>query len=379
MIHSSPVTQTFEIDYFNNSETLYQRFAFVKSIIDSEEFNEGVHRIISNPVKGWELIDEESDIRKIKRLTSHQLRQLVSKKDRINLPQEKVLRKHLNSLPRLIRITKKTETVDIPENRFIKYVLENFFRFVSDVRHKLETVNSHFKTYNETLMLEEKIGGILKQSIFKEISFPNTLPLNSPVLQRKEGYREVLRVWLIFDLAAKLIWKGGDNVYSAGKRDVAVLYEYWLFFRLLDLLKEIYSINPEDVKSLIEKTSDGLGLKLKSGSYLPFKGIYAKEGRNLNVEFSYNRTFTGNSDYPKEGSWSRNLRPDYTLTLWPADFTRFQAEEEELIVHIHFDSKYKIEKLTEIIGQNDDDLNKEKEEQSTGTYKRADLLKIACL
>ncbi len=301
---------------------------------------------------------------------------MVSKKDRINLPQENVLRKHLNSLPRSIRITKKTETVDIPENRFIKYVLENFFRFVSEVRHNLEAANSHFKTYNETLILEEKIGSILKQSIFKEISFPNTLPLNSPVLQRKEGYREVLRVWLIFDLAAKLIWKGGENVYSAGKRDVAVLYEYWLFFRLLDLLKEIYSINPEDVKSLIEKTSDGLGLKLKSGSYLPFKGIYAKEGRNLNVEFSYNRTFTGNSDYPKEGSWSRNLRPDYTLTLWPADFTRFQAEEEELIVHIHFDSKYKIEKLTEIIGQNDDDLNKEKEEQSTGTYKRADLLKM---
>ena len=51
MIHSSPVTQTFESDYFNNSETLYQRFAFVKSIIDSEEFNEGVHRAIIKSFK----------------------------------------------------------------------------------------------------------------------------------------------------------------------------------------------------------------------------------------------------------------------------------------------------------------------------------------
>ena len=42
-----------------------------------------------------------------------------------------------------------------------------------------------------------------------------------------------------FDLAAKLIWKGGDNVYEAGKKDIASLYEYWLFFTLLDLLKEV--------------------------------------------------------------------------------------------------------------------------------------------
>jgi len=46
----------------------------------------------------------------------------------------------------------------------------------------------------------------------------------------KIGYREVLRVWLMFDLAAKLFWQGGEDVYSGDKKDVAVLYEYWLIF-----------------------------------------------------------------------------------------------------------------------------------------------------
>jgi predicted component of viral defense system (DUF524 family) len=32
----------------------------------------------------------------------------------------------------------------------------------------------------------------------------------------------------MFDLAAKLIWKGGDDIYSGGKKDIATLYEYWL-------------------------------------------------------------------------------------------------------------------------------------------------------
>jgi len=320
--------------------------------------------------------DEDSDIRRLRKLNYHQLRQLVSKKDRIAIPDGSSLRKSLpfSSLPRKITAVKKTETVDIPENRFIKYVLENLFSFVSEVRHLL--IESHAKTYNEALILEDKIGSVLKQSIFKEISPPTTLPLNSPVLQRKEGYRQVLRVWLIFDLAAKLIWHGGEDVYNAGKRDVAVLYEYWLFFRLLDLLKEIYTINPVSTEDLIEETSDGLGLKLKSGNCFPLRGIYAKEGRGLNVEFSYNKTFPGKSNYPKEGSWARSLRPDYTLTLWPTDFEQPEAEEQELIVHIHFDSKYKIEKLAEIIGKDDEDLNSEKEEQRTGTYKRADLLKM---
>lgn len=69
----------------------------------------------------------------------------------------------------------------------------------------------------------------LNHALLKQVGMPDLLPLNSPVLQRKEGYREVLRVWLMFDLAAKLVWRGGDDVYKAGKKDVAKLYEYWLF------------------------------------------------------------------------------------------------------------------------------------------------------
>lgn len=67
------------------------------------------------------------------------------------------------------------------------------------------------------LMIRE-LESQLHHTVFKDISRPTILKLNSPVLQRKEGYREVLRVWLMFDLAAKLIWKGGDDIYSGGKK-----------------------------------------------------------------------------------------------------------------------------------------------------------------
>ena len=127
---------------------------------------------------------------------------------------------------------------------------------------------------------------------------------------------------------------------------------------------------------LLVKTDDGLGLKLKQGNHIAVKGIYEGASRKFNVEFSYNRTFSGEMNYPQGGSWTKNMRPDYTLTIWPHEIEhQAEAEKEELIVHIHFDAKYKIENLCSIF-DNDINLDEEKIDQSKGKYKRADLLKM---
>jgi hypothetical protein len=51
------------------------------------------------------------------------------------------------------------------------------------------------------------------------------------------------------------------------------------------------------------------------------------------------------------------------------------AEREELITHIHFDAKYKVEHIADIIGAGED-LDTEKQDQRKGTFKRIDLLKM---
>jgi hypothetical protein len=81
------------------------------------------------------------------------------------------------------------------------------------------------------------------------------------------------------------------------------------------------------------------------------------------------------------------MRPDYTLSIWPADFTPEQAEAQELMTHVHFDAKYRIENVQQLFGASDEelaeageaiegDLETEKREQKEGRYKRADLLKM---
>lgn len=372
MQSDSPVSHNFETDFEKDNETLYQKFAFIKSIVDTDEFAESVHRIVSSPVTQWEEAFEQKDIRNIKRFKNANIKELLKGSNRTPLSDTHYLQSYgLQSLPGKVTSVTKVDTVDTPENRFVKFVLESFLKFSSDINKKAVKDS---RLWKESSSLEKELESFLHHSIFKEISRPDTLKLNSPVLQRKEGYREVLRVWLMFDLAAKLIWKGGDDIYKGGKKDIATLYEYWLFFKLLDLFKEVFDIEPEAVSELIKETSDGLNLQLKQGTHTALKGDFDAGTRKLNVQFNYNRSFSGQKDYPYSGSWTTTMRPDYTLSFWPFGISEEAAEVEELIVHIHFDAKYKIANLTELLHKEDVDL--EKEDNRRGIFKNADLLKM---
>jgi predicted component of viral defense system (DUF524 family) len=373
MQQTSPVLQNFISDFDKDPQTLYQRFAFVKSLIESSDFKEAIHRIVSYPVTFWAEKEEERDTRRVGRMNSSLIRQFASGSSRTKIPASHPLSNNFSSIPSKIRVRSKHETVDTPENRFIKHALVSFSQFCADIRTHL---SEESRPFLEASQLEETLENFLSHSVFKEVSPPASLNLNSPVLQRKEGYREVLRAWLMFDMAAKLVWKGGDDIYRAGKRDVATLYEYWLFFTLLDVFKDLFKVEPSTLEKLIRPTTDGLGLQLRSGKFIPFQGVFDSGGRKLRVLFSYNRTFKGNKSYPTGGSWTKDMRPDYTLSIWPEGIAQKEAEEQEIITHVHFDAKYRVSNLTEIVGDDNLDLSEEKQEQKKGNYKREDLLKM---
>lgn len=372
---NSPVSHHFDVDYSKDSKTHYQKFAFIKSIISSAEFKDAIYRIVSAPVTKWSDVNVKKDIRSIRRTSNNNIKEIVKGGKRINLPQGHYLRNYgLKTLPERITSIRKTDSVDTPENRFVKHALETFLKFCSDI-NLAAPLDS--KLVKESIALIKDIESQLQHSVFKEVSRPTTLRINSPILQRKEGYREILRTWLMFELAAKLIWKGGEDVYGAGKKDIATLYEYWLFFKLLDLFKDLFEIDPKDISDLIEESDNGLNLRVKQGRFTALKGVYETANRKLNIQFNYNRSFSGKKEYPESGSWTTTLRPDYTLSFWPFGISEREAEIQELIVHIHFDAKYKIANLTDFIDQNSlRDINEEKTENRKGIYKNADLIKM---
>lgn len=374
---NSPVSHSFETDFDTDNKTLYQRFAFVNSIINSEDFEDAVQRIVTSPTTNWTEETALTDVRKIKRFRNRELRLLLNSDNRLKLNDSHPLYKRgLQSVATKIDSYRKFESVDTSENRFIKHALETFLKFCMDISNH---PNAGKRLKEEADIVSEKLETHLQHDLFKEVSRPTTLKLNSPTLQKKEGYREVLKVWLQFDLAAKLIWNGGDEVYSSGKKDIATLYEYWLFFKLLDVLKEVFDIAPKDLEKLIVPSNDKLSLQLKQGKVTALRGTYTKANRDLNVRFNYNRSFTGGTqDISKTGSWTTTLRPDYTLSIWPTKLKEAEAEASDEIVHIHFDAKYKIANINHILGEDkkENALNEEKKQNQKGIYKNADLLKM---
>lgn len=384
LLQGSPVTQKLEIDNDTPQQTLYQRYAFVRSIVESSAFQEAINKIVASPVRKWEETIVERDVSNVKRLSRRNMHQIASSRDRIPVynGDEIGLPHGLNSVPRTLTVAYKRDTLDNQENQFVKFVLRSFSSFCSELRGK-KNANDRLKAEIDKTM--DVLNGHLSTLFFKQVSMPSQLNLNSPVLQRKEGYREILQAWLMFDLAAKLSWKGGDNVYEAGKRNVAVLYEYWVFFKLLEVISRVFDIDPVSVNKLVKTDADRINLEIQQGKMTMIEGLYDAGSRKFNVRFYYNRTFAHtreDEELDKSGSWTMNMRPDYTLSIWPGEISMEQAEREDLIVHIHFDAKYRVNKID--LGEDDamseeeisEDLLNEKKEQEEGIYKRADLLKM---
>ena len=390
----SPVFQYFKPSDTDAAQTLVQRLSFLKVLIGSEGFQNALYRIIMMPNTVWKEDVEVIPVGQSRRIGRRETCQLAKGFRRVNLPESHPLkmRNVLHSLPEKIEVRDKRVSVDTPENRFVKHALETFQRTLEEMLEKLEKIAraSDGWIVQEIRGLLDQLDETLTRSFFREIARPEFLPLGSPVLQRKEGYRDVLRVWLQFDLSARLCWRGGEDVYSAGKRDVATLYEYWVFFRLLDVVSEVFELDTPKSERLIVKTSDGFGLKLRAGRHTPLSGKCRVAGRELRLKLSYNRTFARHGagrdgQYPAKGSWTERMRPDYTLSLWPAAFSEQEAERQEMISHVHFDAKYRIENLREVFGKDDaempgralhDDLDREAKQEVSGVYKRADLLKM---
>ena len=371
MQQGSPVTQKFEVDYDTPQHTLYQKFAFVKSIIEDDQFDEAIHKIVSNPVRKWAETTVERHIESVKKLSKNSLRQIVTRNDRV--PYSGVI-KGLDSLPRYLTVSYKTDSVDTPENQFVKYVLTSFYGFCSSLGTKK---NATTQLRMEIDAVCNTLASYMNGLFFKDVSNPSQLNLGSPVLQRKEGYREILQAWLMFDLAAKLTWNGGDDVYEAGKKNVAVLYEYWLFFKLMECVSEVFNVPTVEKQCLISQDSDGINLELRQGHTKMIHGTTTAGNRRLNISLYYNRTFSHTDDIYSSGSWTMNMRPDYTLSIWPGELSEAEAEREDAIVHIHFDAKYRLDKI--IIEDKEVDLetlNNEKKDREIDIYKRGDLLKM---
>ena len=370
-----------------DAATLAQRFAFVRGLLQSTGFDNALHRITTHPHQIWQHESHDRSTAHGFKSSGKVLRQLAQGSRRVAVPVTHPLHTTLTTLPECVSVTRATPTQDTPENRFVKFALRSFHGFLDTMRSRVVDKVKDARLVQEITALCTKLDEALGSEVLRHVGEPNFLPLGSPTLQRREGYREVLQAWLNFAMAAKLVWHGGEQVFGAGQRDVATLYEYWVFFKMLGVVASVFNLDKPVNETLLEQTADGFGLKLKAGKFIALTGRSTQLGRVLEVQFAYNRSFRATQKPRAPGSWTENLRPDYTLSLWPVGFTAEEAELQELMVHVHFDAKYRIDQVTAFFSDANDSaaideeslgtlLDAEKQDESRGSYKRADLLKM---
>lgn len=364
---------------------LQRQLEFLTAELTSRRFVAALQRVIAMPHQKLQAQWEEQGISRLRKGGRDLARQIGSAKARVPVPTHSAVGQTMRalgiespSLPRVVLVRRQVDSLDTPENRFVKYVLTYFRDFLKRIESILKgsVTEDRQRLVRSVHHLQERLNAALSADLFKGVSIPNILPLGSPVLQRKGGYREILLAWLKFDLASELVWKGGDDVYGAGKRDMAALYEYWLFFQLLRLFRDKFELSSPPARTLFEHTDSGLNLRLRVNEPLGIQGQCLRHARRLNVRFHYNLTHERSELRNEPGSWTRRMRPDFTLSFWPDGYSIEEAESQELVVHIHFDAKYRVENITELFGDGDEDLSEEKTQQKRGNYKRVDLLKM---
>lgn len=300
-------------------------------------------------------------------------------------------------VPSEIMEDRKFDSTDTPPNRFVKFALQSLRNLCQAVLTATRGGKPAFAPDDavtlEALSMLRSLEAFLALPLFTGVGELRRIPFESTALQRREGYREILLAWLMLDAAAQLDWPGREDAYDGTTRDVATLYEYWLYFLLVRAFRDhLGMISEQDPLGSVDgalpfccRADDGrlvINLKQREASFARFR--WERNGHHLRVHFFYNRSFRRRG-VGERGTYSKTFRPDYTLVIIPEEFSgpEWRAAEQAAeaagrIAYLHFDAKYRGENLPGLFGASETEPDDPDDERlrAAGTVKNVDLYKM---
>ena len=197
--------------------------------------------------------------------------------------------------PDSVRGSARVESFDTHENRLVLYVLRLAADLVADFDAKPTT---NVKLRDDLREMREELSWMTTFDFFHEVGAMRMVPLQSTVLQRREGYRDFLGHYLQLSLSSVLADDRDRWHALLDLKDGALLYELWTFFEVKRVLDKLLGrpVSADLIRTEAERRR------------VPFsaKVTYAQG----NVELFYNQTYEG-----KEGSYSVRLRPDVVVRV----------------------------------------------------------------
>ena len=223
---------------------------------------------------------------------------------------------------------------DTAENRFVKHVIGEclaiVYRFVDHPK-------LHSGLRDDCRLMLSTLEQAAASPFLMEAGRLSGFQAPSQALAKADGYRAMSVFWLDLTRHLSLPRSPAETGFLLEGRDLATLYEYWVFLKVLEAVVTVSGCAPNGQPEI---RRDELGESLSVG--LP-----VELGPSITVQFNPTyRRGTGTA-------YSTPLRPDVVVEI-------------DGIRHV-FDAKYRLDRFDDSEADADDD---------PATYKRADLYKM---
>jgi hypothetical protein len=210
-------------------------------------------------------------------------------------------------LPRWVPTHVSKISFDTAENRFVRFILEDIEAVALAV---LRGKGIPALARRDANILLDRVRTLLSEPFFREIGKLQHVPIHSPVLTGNEGYSRLYRYYLRSRLGVvDPLTTARQQLRDSPLKDVASLYEVWVFFRLAELFFD---------------KSKSVSVSSFGGDGLPYGTTWSCDDTSL----SYNLTYQS-----RRGSYSTSLRPDVSLRigerLWLFD-AKYKADHSAL-------------------------------------------------
>ncbi len=231
--------------------------------------------------------------------------------------------------PTAIRQGISVESLDTPENRFVRHFLRQVLVAAEELLAQRWWDRVPVARRKRVRGVTEGVRRAYDHPMFDDVGPIRYLPVSSQVLLRRDGYRKLLDLWQRFHCARRPLFARLQEAIEV--RDIATLYEVWAFFALIDEIQLALGETPcVEIETSVEH-----GLRWRARARFGNSGT-------LVYDLGYRRQ-----------SYSVSLRPDFSWVRGAR-------------LDVVLDAKFRLDRLP----------SPEEEDSPQATAKRADLYKM---
>ncbi|END0095964.1 TPA: DUF2357 domain-containing protein [Pseudomonas aeruginosa] len=234
--------------------------------------------------------------------------------------------------PTHVSVPSRRLTYDTPENRFIKHLVAECLTIVYRL---LDEKNLHPKMHADCREMATILESASRALFLEEVGILTSFSGPTQALAKSEGYKDLLELWIALSEHQSLPSSAREIQRFLQGKDIALLYEYWVFIKVLEAVS---AASGHHTAPVVVSRND-LGERLD-------RGLHVQLSANIAVSFnpSYNRS--------SGSAYSTPLRPDVVVTLGTYRYA--------------FDAKYRLQWLSPLEDSQDDEA----------TFVRADIYKM---